>query len=263
MAARAVWKGSLLLGEQRVPLKLYSGVEDRSVRFRLLHEPDLVPVRQRLVNPTTGHEVAWKESRRAVEEPDGSMLLLEPDELESLEPEDSRDIRIHRFVPRDAVGPVWYDRPYFLGPDGAAARVRWNALAAALADTGLQGIATWTMRRKRYRGVLRLHEGVPLLITLRSTQEVAPALALEATSARELSARELDMADQLVAMLAGSFQPEEWEDSWRRRVMGLIEAKAAGEVVELREYRQRREPAHSLEDALAASLEQLEERSSA
>ena len=57
MAARAIWKGVLLIGGERVPVKLYSAVEDRGVHFRLLHEKDLVPVKQQMVNPEMGEAI--------------------------------------------------------------------------------------------------------------------------------------------------------------------------------------------------------------
>src|SRR5690606_38987873 len=153
-----------------------------------------------------------------------------------------------RFVDPSELPHLWYDRPYFLGPDGDAAEVAWNALATALDETGLVGVVRWTMRKKRYRGALRLHHGVPMLVTLRSASEIVPA------SARKLEAREREMAERLVEMLEGPFEPEEWEDTWRNRVMELIEAKAEGKTIELREYRERRDEGASLEEALAASL---------
>ena len=85
----------------------------------------------------------------------------------------------------------------------------------------------------------------------------------EAPAGRELETRELEMAERLVEMLEGPFEPEEWEDTWRNRVMELIAAKAEGKTVELREYRERRDEGASLEEALAASLKAAGARKSA
>jgi DNA end-binding protein Ku len=263
MAARAIWKGVLRLGDEAVPLKLYSGVEDRSVHFRLLHAEDRVPVKQRMVNPETGDEVGYGEALRGFETDDGRMVILDEDDLTELEPEASRDIEVLRFVYPSELPHLWYDRPYFLGPDGDDAREAWDALAGALEGTGRVGVVRWTMRKKHYRGALRLHDGVPMLVTLRSASEVLPASRLEAPGGRQLESKELEMAERLVEMLEGPFEPEEWEDTWRTRVMELIQAKAEGQTIALGEYRERREEGASLEEALAASLEAAGGRRSA
>jgi len=260
MAARAIWKGVLRLGGEAVPLKLFSGVEDRSVHFRLLHAADRVPVNQRMVNPETGDPVAYGDALRGYETDDGRMVLLDEEDLDELEPDPSRDIEVLRFVDPVELPHLWYDRPYFLGPDGETAHDAWNAMAGALERTGRIGILRWTMRKKRYRGALRLHDGIPMIVTLRSAAEVLAASQLEAPGGRSLEAREEEMAERLVEMLEGPFEPEEWADTWRGRVMELIQAKAEGQTIPIGAYRERGRTDASLEEALAASLEAAEGR---
>src|SRR5690349_13797179 len=119
MAARAIWKGSLHLPGVQVPVKLYSAVESKeTISFRLLHEKDLVPVEGRMVDPETGDAVPIAETKRGYLTDSGEMVVLDRDELAKLEPESSREIELLRFVPSAAVDHRWYDRPYYLGPDG-------------------------------------------------------------------------------------------------------------------------------------------------
>lgn len=114
---RAMWKGVLTFDDVRLPVKLYSAVEDRNIRFRLLHGEDGVPVKQRMVNPRTGETVEYGEARRGLEVEPERFVMMSPAALEALEPEPSRDIRITRFVEPSLINHQWYDRPYFLGPD--------------------------------------------------------------------------------------------------------------------------------------------------
>lgn len=260
MAARAIWKGVIRLGDADVPVKLYSGVEDRSVHFRLLHEEDLVPVKQRMVSPETGETVEYSEALRAYEADDGTLVVLDRDELEELEPEGTRDIEITRFVEAPELDHPWYDRPYYLGPDGGAER--YFALAEALRSTGRVGVARWVMRKKQYRGALRPAGRHLMLVTLHAEQEMVPVSALDPPAGRELEENELRMAEQLVSALTEEFRPEEYENEHRERVLELIEAKEAGEVVEFREP-ERREPEPDLTSALEASLERARERRTA
>lgn len=252
MAARAIWKGVIHFGSEEVPVKLYSAIEDRSVHFRLLHEPDRVPVKQELVNPETGETVEYGEARRGFVTDEGDLVILEPEDLESLEPEGSREIEILRFLPPEVIDHRWYLRPYYLGPDGPDEP--YFALLAALERSGREGLARWTMRKKEYVGALRLHRGYPMLITLRNEEQVVPVDALEAPKGPELDEKELGMASQLMEMLAASFDASDYHDEYRARVEELIEAKARGGTV--RAKRKRKAPRYEdLSGALRASLE--------
>lgn len=259
MAARAIWKGVIRLGADSVPVKLYSAVEDRAVHFRLLHETDLVPVEQRMVHPGTGRHVSHEETRRGVETERG-MVVLDEEELESLEPEKSRDIEILRFVPPEEIDHRWYLRPYWLGPDESNAA--YAALVEALADRDLEGVARWTMRNKEYHGALRAREARLLLVTLRHSAEVISVEELEAPPGREIAGAEAEMARQLVDALAGEWEPERYEDEYRSRVLELVDAKARGKVIAF-EPMKREAAKGSLEETLAASLERAKERARA
>jgi DNA end-binding protein Ku len=252
MAARAIWKGVLRIGEEAVPVKLYSAIErGESVGFRLLHEKDRQPVQGRMVNPRTGRQVATEDTKRGFVTDQGELVVLEAEELQAIEPEASRDIELTRFVPADSVDPRWYDRPYFLGPDGEPGA--YAALAAALGKRGVAGIARWVMRGQHYVGALRLEDGWPMLVTMRHAGELVDASALPRPSGRKMEPKELKMAEQLLRALEGEFDPGEWKDEHRERLMELIEAKAEGKTIPIAERREKRTEA-DLADALRQSL---------
>jgi DNA end-binding protein Ku len=255
--ARAIWKGTITFGEVEVPVKLYSAVEDRGVRFRLLHEPDLVPVKQEMVNPETDDVVPSDRIRRGFEVERGVFVMLDDEELEGLQPAASRKIEITRFVDPSAVDHQWYDRPYYLGPDSDNAG--YFALADALEESGLEGIARWVMRKRPYTGALRVREGHLAMVTLRSAEEVVPASALATPGGRSPDERELKMARQLVEALQGPFEPEQYRDEYRDRVLELVEAKAEGRALP-RAKAAKRKSAGSLADALQASLKSAKKK---
>jgi DNA end-binding protein Ku len=230
MAARAIWKGRIRFGKVDVPVKLYSAVKSTSgLHFRLLHEKDLVPVKQEMVNPETGDVVGYEDVRRAFPTEDGSLVLLDEDELEELEPEASRDIDITRFVDPDVITHQWYDRPYYLGPDDSESQ--YFALTEALRSKGKEGVARWVMRNKEYVGALRVEGEYLMLMTLRHAGEVVPASALKAPGGRALEKKEVQMARHLVEALEGEPDLAAYTDEYRDRVLELVEAKAAGKVV--------------------------------
>lgn len=252
MAARAMWKGRIRFGDVDVPVKLYAAVKSTAgVHFRLLHEKDLAPVTQQMVNPETNKVVPYEDIQRAYQTETGELILLDDDELSGLEPEASREIQVTRFVDPELITSQWYDRPYFLGPDTDAGA--YFALAAALKRRKKEGIARWVMRKKEYVGALRLEGDYLMLITLRHAGAVVPAAALDPPKGRALDRRELAMAKQLVSALEDELDLTQFRDEYRERVLELVEAKAEGKVVRFPEV-ERREERGSLTDVLERSI---------
>lgn len=254
MAARAMWKAVIRLADLQVPVKLYAALEDRSVHFRLLHRKDLQPVNQSLINPESGDIVPHDQTARAYVTDSGERVLLSSGELQELQPEASRDIAIDYFLPVGAIDHRWYDRPYYLGPDGASAD--YHALTQALEETELEGLAHWVMRNRAYVGTLRLYQDYPLLMSLRHAEEVIPVDALQPPRGPDLDKRELDMARQLIGMLEAEFRPEDYEDQYRNRVLEMLTAKAAGKKVKTVKPKDRPAPAADIRGALEASLKE-------
>jgi DNA end-binding protein Ku len=252
--ARAIWKGVITFGDIEVPVKLYSAIQERTVHFRLLHDSDEEPVRQRMVNPDSGKHVEAEQIRKGYEVEPGTFVLLEPDELEAAAPPSSRDIEVDSFFPTDAIPHAYFERAYYLGPDGD--EDAYFTLARALEDSERQGFARWVMRKRYYAGALRPHDGYIMLMTLRNANEVVPASALPAPGGRKPDEREIKMAKQLVSALEGDFDIEEYDDEYRKRVMSLVKTKAKGGTIELKKYKAKKETeAASLADILAQSLE--------
>jgi DNA end-binding protein Ku len=251
MTARAIWKGNLVLGKQEVPVKMYSAVQDQAVHFHLLHGKDLTPVEQRIVRKDNGREVAKEAQRKAFPLDDQRAVILEAEELETLEPDADRAIRVLRFVPRDALADPWFDRPYVLGPDeddGAYA-----ALAQALGAKDRLGIARWVMRDKTYLGALSVEEGYLRMTTLRRAEQVLAVPDARPDKARTPSDAEIKLAEQLVESITGEFAPEEWQNEYRQRLHKLIEAKAKGIKLRLVTAKPK-EATSDLAESLRASL---------
>ncbi|MDM7916935.1 MAG: Ku protein [Candidatus Eisenbacteria bacterium] len=253
MPARAIWKGVLALGDDiELPVKLYSAVQDRTVHFRLLDSKDRQPVAQEMVEPETEEEVAAKEIRKGAEVEPGVFVLLKDDEVEKLEPPASRIIQIERFLNAGEISHLWYERPYYLGPDEGGDREYWD-FVEALERTEKEGVARWVMRKRRYLGSLKAIDGFLMLITLRFADEVITAEDLTPPPGRDLDAKEVTMARRLVEAMAGEFDPGEFHDEFRARVLELIEAKKKGKKIRARKPERKPRP-ESLAGALQASL---------
>ncbi len=254
MAIRAMWKGVISFDSVRLPVKLYGAIEDRNVHFRLLHRTDMEPVHQFLVNADTDEVVPFEETRRAYITESGDRVLLDKAELEALQPKPSRDIEVLGFLPLHAIDHRWYDRPYYLGPDDDSPE--FFALADALEEMQVEGVARWVMRNKSYVGALQLHQGYPMLMSLHHFEEIIPVEALKPPQGPVLDQRELGMAHQLIEMLESDFQPQEFHDEFRDHVLEMLAAKAQGKQVKKRAPKPR-EGHMDLSQALEASLRQV------
>src|SRR6266496_2057925 len=239
MPAHAIWKGELKIGSTKVPVKLYSGVVDRTVRFHILDDKHLMRVKQHMVHPDSGDEVANEEIQKGYEIEPGKFVILTEEDLEGLEPKSSRDVEITEFVPPEAISQQWYERPYYLAPDGD--EKAYFALAEALQKTERVGIAHWAMRNKAYVGALQAQGDYLFLFTLRNANEVISARDLPKPAGREPSQKEVNMAKHLVSLLEGEFNPTDYKDEYRERVMQFIEKKAKGRAPKLSTVKTKRQ----------------------
>src|SRR3954464_11424758 len=257
---RSIWTGAISFGLVTVPVKLYSAVQKKTVRFHQLDADTGVRIAQKRVNPTTGEEVPHERLAKGYEISPDRYVLVAPAELEALEPVKTRTIDIEDFVDLSEIDPVFYDHPYYLAPGPGGAKP-YRLLLEAMAETGKGAIATLVIRSKEHLVAVRPQGDVLGLATMLFADEVVdPERIDELPDADEVSttAKELQIAKQLVESLAGPFEPDKYKDSYREEVLNLIERKAAGEEIAVQPVREE-EPAAvpDLMAALQASLDQV------
>ncbi len=234
MAARSMWNGTVAFGEVIFPVKLYSIVQERRVRFREVHLADGGRIVHRRFGSESGEEVPSDRIGKAYEISEGNQVVLDDEEIASARGANTKVIQIEHFVPGDQIDPIFYDRPYIVGaqPGGEHA---YRVLLAALEKTKAVGIGRFMLRTREQLVTLAPHADVLRLYTMRFADEVISTTELDApTLSREPTDRELEMAERLVETLADTWEPEQFEDRHRQAVMALIEAKAAGKEVDVR-----------------------------
>jgi DNA end-binding protein Ku len=249
-----MWKGRIALGKQKLDVKMFSAIEDRSVHFHMLHKKDCAPVEQHIIRKDTGADVQREDIRKAFSISEDTAVILQPEDLEALRPADSRDIQILRFVTPQAIDAQWYERPYYLGPEDDAES--YFALAQALEDTKLIGISRWVMRKKRYVGALTSIDGYLALTTMRRAEQILKFSGVEPAAPL---ANELKLAEQLVSSISADFDLRLWKNEYRQRLLEVIDAKARGTKVSPLRVKQQSPPA-SLAASLMASIAEVREK---
>jgi DNA end-binding protein Ku len=230
---RAIWSGSISFGLLNVPVKLYSAVSKKSVSFRELRESDSSRIRHKRVAEADGEEVAYEDIVKGYEIAPEQYVVITRDELEELDPKKTRAIEIKDFVDLDEIDPIYFDHPYYLGPDKGAEKA-YTLLVKAMEDAHKVAIARFVLRNKENLAALRPMDGVMTMATMRFADEVVSpdeiSDELESTDGKPTK-KELDMARALIDSLAAEFDASQYRDEYREEVLALIERKAKGEKV--------------------------------
>jgi DNA end-binding protein Ku len=253
--ARAIWSGAISFGLVNIPVKLFSAVSKKTVRFHQIDAESGGRVRQKRVGPD-GEEIPYEQIIKGYEIGPDRYVTLTPEELDSLSPEKTRTIDIEDFVDLDEIDPIYYDHPYYLAPDTGSAKA-YQLLVDAMEDAGKVAIARVVIRSKENLVAIRPRDGVLAMETMLFADEVVPTDSLDemtTDTAVKTSDRELTMARQLIDSLSSDFEPEKYHDEYRERVLDLIERKAQGETIVIEEPTKEPEQVPDLMAALEASI---------
>jgi len=255
--ARAIWSGSISFGLVSVPVKAFAAVRDHSVHFNQLERKTGARINYKKVSEKTGEEVSADDIESAYEIASGKYVVVEEEELEKLRPRKSRTIDISDFVDLGEIDPIYYERTYWLGPDGEAAERPYRLLLAAMESEGKAGIGTVVMRKKQYLAAIRPLDGALAMSTMRFADEVVPQDDVDALPGKgqEPDAKELKLASQIIGSLATDWDPSRYHDTYTEELKSLIEAKAKGKEIVVEEEAPAESSVLDLVQALEASLE--------
>jgi DNA end-binding protein Ku len=261
---RSIWTGAISFGLVTVPVKLYSAVNRKTVRFHQLSGKTGVRIAQKRVDPQSGEEVAYEDIVKGYELAPDRYVVIEPGELETLQPKKTKTIEIEDFVELAQIDPIFYDHPYYLAPGPGGAKP-YRLLLEAMAETEKVAIARVVIRSKEQLVAIRAMGDVLEMATMLFADEVSsPDRLDELPDPKEVKTtkREVDVAKQLIGSLAGDFEPEKYRDTYRADVLALIERKAEGKEIAVQpEADDVPAPAPDLMSALKASLDAVRERS--
>jgi DNA end-binding protein Ku len=253
---RAIWSGAISFGLVNIPVKLYSAVSRKTVRFHQIDAESGARVRQKRVGPD-GEEIAYEQIVKGYEIGPDRYVTISPEELEALEPQKTRTIDIEDFVDLEQIDPIYYDHPYYLAPDTGASKA-YKLLVDAMEDSGKVAVARVVLRSKEHLVAIRPRDGALAMETMLFADEVIAAESLEELAAADgdvqTSDRELAMANQLIESLASDFEPGKYRDEYRERVLDLIERKAQGETIVIEEPAAEPQEVPDLMAALEASI---------
>jgi DNA end-binding protein Ku len=254
---RAIWTGTISFGLVNVPVRMYGAVQEHDLRFHYVHAPDGSRIGYEKVCKLEEQPVPDDEIVKAYEVEKGEYVYLADEDLEAARAEGSRTIEIEDFVPYEEIDPIYFEQTYYLGPEEGGEKV-YALLSKAMAEAGLAAVARYVMRDREHLGCLRIRDDVITLERMYFADEIRPLDGL-APARATVAARELELASELIGRFSGSWEPERYDDTYRARLLAIVEAKRQGREVHVEPAAEPERP-DDLMDALRASLEAAQSR---
>ena len=257
---RPLWKGAITFGLISIPVRLYSAVQDRSLKFHLLHEADGGRIRYQRTCAKCGKEVTWDDIVKGYEYSKEHYVTFSEEEMEALGVDSIRAIDVVSFVPLSDIDPIYFNKPYYVAPEASGLKA-YKLLADALQAEGQVGVAKVALRDKEHLATIRLKDNVFVLETMHWPDEIREPEFEELDKNVKVRDNEVKMARQLIQQLSGEFDPSEFEDEYRVRLQELAEKKIEGqEITVSAEAEAEPAPVVDLMEALKASVAEAKKR---
>ena len=251
--ARAVWSGAITFGLVNIPTKVYGATEEKDLRFTTLHATCKTPLKRPYLCPTCNVQVEQKEMVKGYEYGKGNYVLMTDEEMESVPVETGKAVQVLGFVDVDEIGPLFYEKSYYLGPEETSVKP-FELLRQALVRTDKVAIAQATLWKKEHLVALRPIGKDLVLTVLFYENEVKPSPDIPATRPVVVADEELELATKLVGELTMEFDASKYRDRYREGLLNVVEAKGAGREVQV-PPKVEVAPTQDLMAALRASLE--------
>ena len=260
-AMRTIWNGSISFGLVNIPIGLALATQRSDIAFRTLHRECGTPIKQKRYCPLHERDVDGDELVKGWEFSKGQFVVVEDGDLEAVALQRSSSIEILRFVKREEVDPVFFDRTYYLSPaPGSAARRPYVLLLRAMEETGMAAIGKFVLWGKENLSLIRPYGDTLALETLFFAEDVRSRAEIEEAVAEiDVKGPELELARQVIESIAGGFDPREFENEYRRDLRQMLEAKLSGEEI-ARPEPVPETPVVDLMEALRQSVEEVQQR---
>ncbi|MGY5846517.1 non-homologous end joining protein Ku [Salegentibacter sp. HM20] len=255
---RSIWNGSISFGLVSIPVKLYSGSEDRRLELDMLDRHDNARIRYKRINEETGKEVEWKDIVKGYKQ-DEAYVVLEKEDFENANQKKSKTIDIEEFIEEDEVAEVLYKKPYFLEPQKEGGK-SYNLLRDALKKTKKLGVATFVMRQKEHLALIGVYNKALVLHVIRFAEEIKDPSELKLPKTK-VTKKEVDMAISLIEQHSTKFKLDKFKDVYNDQLMKIIKSKTSGKKIKAEEFESKPTPAKDLMAQLKASLEKKKKAS--
>jgi DNA end-binding protein Ku len=251
--ASTVWKGYISFGLVSVPVRLYAAAREEHVSFNQIHEVCGSRIKQQTFCPVCQRVVERNELVKGYQVDKDSYILVNNEEIKSLEADSSEAMEIAQFVSLDEVDPIYFQASYYSAPEDPG-RKAYGLLLQAMEKLNVAAIAKVSLHSREQIVLMRpYHHGI-ILHTLYYPAEVRDISEYGKVESMNLQKPEIDLAEQFIRQLTAKFEPEQYKDEYQQRVLDLVETKRAGQVVAGQPQKPKLAPVIDLMEALKKSI---------
>ncbi|TYR76612.1 Ku protein [Rossellomorea vietnamensis] len=225
-----IWKGSISFGLVNIPIKLHAATEDKDIKMRSLHRECHTPIKYEKICPVCEKDLEYEDIVKGYEIAKGKFVVIEDEEIKELrDNSEEKAVEIVDFIKIEEIDPIYFNRSYFISPNEGGKKA-YSLLRKALVESNKVGIAKIVMRSKEQLAVVRIYQNTMVMETIHFPDEVRQTGDVPNVPAEdEVGQKELDTAIMLIDQLSTEFDPEKYEDDYRKKLMDLIQSKQTGE----------------------------------
>ncbi|OYO05115.1 Ku protein [Enemella evansiae] len=227
---RSIWKGAISFGLVTIPVKLYSATEQKDISFHQVHAADGGRIKYKRVCEKDGEEVPYSDIAKGYETPDGRLAILEKSDFDNLPLATTKSVEVVQFVEDSEVDPTYFEKTYFMEADGPGAKP-YVLLRDALKASGRSALVKVALRNRESLALIRVKDDQLLMHTMIWPDEIRNGEFAAPSEDITVSDAEVKMAQTFIDALAGDFNPEEYQDSYREALEEVVNAKLAGTEV--------------------------------
>ena len=253
---RAIWKGAISFSLVNIPIALYPATRREELKFRLLRKSDLSPINYKRVAEADGKEVPWENIVKGYEYEKGQFVVLKDEDFKRVDIEATQTVDIVEFVNLEEIDPIFFDRPYYLEPEKRGEKA-YAVLREALKETGKVGIAKVVIKTRQHLASVKPNGKALVLELMHFGEELVDASGLKIPKDRQVGAKELQMAEELIGRMSGKWDANKYTDDYTHALLDLIQKKVEAGGKELPEAASTKRAPSSVIDLMSVLKESL------
>lgn len=251
---RSMWKGAISFGLVSIPIKLYAATEDHTIHFKQLHKECKSPIKYDKICPVCKKHVDDDDIVNGYEYEPGKFVIIDDEDLERIPMSTVKTIDILDFTNIKQIDPIYYDKTYFLSPDDIGVKP-YVLLRDSMKNMHCVAIAKVVIRSKQDLACIRVYDdNYMILETMHFPDEIRSTVELPPIRETKLHENEIKMAQELINSLTSDFEPNKYDDNYRKALIEIIESKVNDKKIEI-PSKDKEENILDLVSALKASIE--------
>jgi DNA end-binding protein Ku len=232
MAARPTWKGFIKISLVNIPVRVFPATDSAAtISFNQLHAECQTRIQQKRWCPNCQREVPISEIAKGYEFEKGRYVVMNEDDIAKVRPESTRVIDLVQFADAASIDPIYFERPYYLAPDGAMATEAFAVMREGM--KGKAGIGKLALYGREYLVAVQPRERGMVMYTMRHAKELRSMDNIEELDnvPSKIKPEEIKLAKQVIENFEADLNLTEFRDEYQEELQRIIDAKIAGEEV--------------------------------